>query len=236
MKRRLLLSLILTTLGVQSGFCNGPTAEWAVPPDAGISDTELQSMGPNAEGELLRRFADSNNEKHKEGLLHRMRLYGDLAHPSEPVRKQMNDYVETEISSCQGPVDSKRLLLMASALEVLGQRGGPEGIKYLEKWISDDSFSARVNCYPSGKASDYSRDYLIWSAVIGLGLSGDKTALTFLKKTTQNPPKVKYPGSLMGVLNRAVAENVKMQKVGARKFYQGDYDNIKAHQKNSKKR
>jgi hypothetical protein len=193
-------------------------------------------MGASAENELLRRFVDSNNEKYKEGLLHRMRLYGDPARPSEPMRKLLNEYVEAEISSCQGPVDGKRLLIMASALEVLGQRGGPEGIKYLEKWVADDSISSRVNCYPSGKSSDYSRDYLLWSAVIGLGLSGDKTALAFLSKTAQNPPKVKYPGSLMGVLNRAIAENTKIKKMGARKFYQTDYDNIKAQQRNSKKR
>ncbi len=236
MKRGIVLALFVAfSFGVNI-YGENPVGDWAPPPEAGIADNALQALGNKAEAVLLNRFADPANEKFREGLIYRMRVYGDIARPSEAVRKQLHDYVEAEVISCQGTVDFKRLYLIGSALEVIGQRGGPEGIKYLEKWVANDSFSTRINCYPRGRTSEYSSELLQWSAVIGLGLSADKNALTFLHQTAKNPPKVKYPGSLMGVINRAIAENTEIQKVGIRKFYEPTYDNINAYQKHSSKK
>lgn len=228
MKKVALMALIMIGGGTRIAWAH----ETPPPPDAGISDDALGKMGPAADGELLNRFLDSKNKRFRKGLILRMRLYGNLEHPNPALAKALRDAIEKEVAACKGTVTNQELLNLGSMLEVLGQRGGQPAIEYLEKWAGDPAISGRLKCaYPGGVAED-AQEQVRLSALLGLALSGDSHAVAYLEEMRKNPPKVKYPGSFNGMLDRAIYEGKKIQSEGIRKHYSVDRDSIRAHKEN----
>lgn len=199
------------------------------PPDAGISDDELEKLGPSVDSELIRRFDGTNGEKFRRGLLFRMRLYGDLKKPNAKVFSVLKGYIESEASTCKGEVSLQRIFNIGDALQVAGQRGGSLAVDYLRTWIEDKSVYGRIHCFNHARSEEDVQEQLRRSAIAGLGYSGDKSGLDFLRALANNPPKVKYSGSLLDAVNSAILRFESIQKHGIEKHFQSSRENIKTY-------
>lgn len=199
----------------------GNSMELRPPPDAGIPDEELERLGAAADLELAQRFVEPKNSGYRKGILIRMGAFGNLRKPNLPIRKVLVEFVEKEISDCRGEVDEDRIWTLGAALEVIGQRGGPPGLKYLKQWITDSGVYERLKCSQAG-GLEKTRDQVRRRAVTGIGLNGTSTSLQILVEMAKHPPNVKYPGSFRGVLETAISENRLILQEGVDKHFKSD--------------
>lgn len=217
MKRQVTVALVACFLAVGIG-----ATSLRRPPDAGIPNQELQKLGGKADEELAKRFEDPSNQIYRPGLLLRMGAFGDLKHPSAPIRSVTEDFVEREVSACAGQVERTRIDTIGSALQIIGQRGGTPGLKYLEGWIYDPSVYDRAKCVFAGGNPETTQSELRRDALWGIGRNGTRTSLKLLLKIAKDAPVDKYPASFEGVLNEAISENKLILKEGVDKHFTSD--------------
>lgn len=202
-------------------------AERARIPDAGVSDEYLVTLGTAAAiSHLLTTLDDPKYEQYSEGILVRLKLYGDLSNPNIQVYEALRKFIELR-SNCEGRVSERTNFTLGTALEVLGQRSGEKGVSYLIAWITSDENINRINCYDETADVATVRDRIRRSAVVGLGLSGKQSALAALLEIKATPPKVRYLGSFIGVVDRAISENKIIQKNGVESFYKLDIEQLR---------
>lgn len=225
---RILVAILFLTYA-QPAFSQ-QIAEVAAPPDAGVTDAYLATLGPMAETDLLDRLDDPKKAKYAEGLIFRLRLHGDVKKPNKRIVDRLKKYVERQ-AKLDGAVSKNQIFAIGSALEAIGQRGGDEGTEYLHKWVMDDVFLAAIKIYYPGGSADWTRDLMRQSAVLGLGLSGSNKSYQMLLEIQKNPPVVSYKGNFMGVLDRAISENRKINKDGIEKMLDPDIKRLKARSK-----
>lgn len=207
------------------------TGDLAPPAAAGISFEELLKLGDHADAELIKRFSDPRNEQHRQGLLQRMAAFGNLKKPNPRILSGLKSFVEHEVTACTGQVASDRIWMIGSALELIGQRGGAAGAEYLKSWIKDESVYGRIKCFSETRAVTDSQENLRKRALMGLGWSGTKDSLEFLSSVARHPPVVKFPGSLMGVINTAIAINTEIQKNGIENVVKFNRDSMLSYGK-----
>lgn len=187
--------------------------------DAGVSDTYLASLGTAAPSYLIARLRDPVNEKYYRGIVSRLK-WGtmDEQRENQDIFKGLTDFIAIN-SSRAGEIPVATWLAMGDALEIIGQRGAGAGVGYLTEWVTTANYVKTIHCHTRTYDSKALAEELQRSAIVGLGFSGDQSASEVLHQLSANPPKVHYPGSLRGVLNRAIAENAKIQKDGPEIFF-----------------
>jgi hypothetical protein len=193
------------------------------PPDAGISNEQLEKLGRRADDELARRFSDPGNADVRAGLLIRMGAFGNLKRPSPAILNSVKTFVEREVGDCKGHAGLDRTSTIGAALQIIGQRGGAAGLKYLEGWIYDPNVYGRIQCSalkPDDKETTQSE--LRRDALWGIGRNGTKASLDLLLRIAKDQPPDKYPGSFVGVLNEAITENKLILKEGVDKHFKSD--------------
>lgn len=195
--------------------------EMSPPPDAGISNEELQKLGRRADVVLAKKFATDTN--FRRGILIRMGSFGDLAKPSPLIRAQLISFVEHEFTRRDSKLDADGALTIGMALEVIGQRGGSEGIKYLSDWIYDSRVYGRTGSFSiQPERAIRALSELRRNALRGIGRNGTKESLELLSKIAGEHPKDIFEGSFIGVLNAAMAENRLILKEGKAKHFKSD--------------
>lgn len=218
MRPAILIALILTLGACMHSFFM--EAERLPPSDAGISDELLERMGPAADVELLRRFSDPTNLKYMRGLLERMAVYGDLDRPNAAISGAVIDYIEGEVASCKGEVEFERIMNITFAFDVIGARGGDEGLNYLKGWITNESVFQRVICRPVILDLASVHDMLQRGALSAVGFIGSKATQEFLNQVAQKPPSVKYPDTFEKVLKHSAETNEMILNQGYKAFSQ----------------
>lgn len=189
--------------------------------DAGVSDQYIVSLGTGADSFFSQRLSDPSAQKYLSATISHLRWKQD---GSPRVNSEVSSALEQFVSSGiyhEGKISNELLESLSQALEVIGERGGPEAIAYLTDWATTDKFVRSVRCFGKGSSIEKTADRLRRHAVIGLGLSGSQQAMSTLQDLAKNPPKSIYPGSMKGVLNRAMSENTAIRRDGEEAFFRG---------------
>lgn len=218
-------------------FANAvPIAERSAVPYAGISDEELADLGPDAAQEkLLSMLEDPRYEKNLDGILLRLQLGGDLSKPNASLTKSLRQMLERHIP-CKGDIGGASINLLSKSLEIIGQRGGEEGFIYLRGWLGPDGKATEFNCRSGKSDASVIRDRILRSIVTGLGLSGRSDAMALLRDLKKSPPPVRFPGSFLGVVNRAISDNRTIQQKGILGVFEEDIKEMKRIEQKAKKR
>lgn len=191
-----------------------------MPKDPGISDQELEKLGNSADSVMASRFDNPANQTFQLGLLERMLLFGDLEHPSPAINKSVIAFIERSARTCSGEVPVGRVFDIQAAFKVIGARGGSEGLKYLQGWVSDEGTFGRIKCYATNFPTPNIQEHLRRSALRGIGLQGSDEANRYLTALLKDPPDVKPSGTFPKIIQEALATNSKVQTEGQRKYWE----------------
>lgn len=190
----------------------------AVPPPiapAGISFAALDQLGDKADAELVSRFSDPKNERFREGLVLRMAFFGDLKHPNSQLQRVLASFIEHQAESCEGKVDTNRISTFASALEVIGERGGPYGFEYLKAWATKKSVYGRVRCSSENRTVEQTRFYLRSAALVGIAESGTPTSAEYLRNLLKGSSDKRFRDAV----RTALFVNDKIREQGFEKYW-----------------
>lgn len=226
------MKVLLTAIScIGINMCAGPSVKAEIagsiapPPEAGVSDEYLVSLGTAAVPFLAGQLLDLKNEKYFRGLVHRLWQWGEK-HEDPRAIQGLIDFVE-RFSKQKMEIPSESVYAMEDALRWLGWLSGyldnPNGLNYLISWFTKKRYD-KVRCstkdHPQG--SKHAKFRLNIGATAGLGSTGFPRALQVLRRLQKDLPE--SPKSWQetltkpGVIRDAIRRIEEMQKVGVKKY------------------
>lgn len=109
--------------------------------------------------------------------------------------------------------------ILIDSLRALGLHGDAADVAHLQRWISGEDFLSRVDSRQFGPQTVRVRQSIQEAAIWGLGLSGNPSALGYLRKIKDQPPPTANVRSLLGVVADAIETNEEIAVMGATRYF-----------------
>lgn len=203
-----LLTLILP-LGAQAQKMAASVGE---PPDPGVTDEFLISLGTAVDSFLISRLESPEHERFRLGVISRLTVAGDLSKPHPQVAAALTRLIESS-ADCQGNIPSEKLYLLRNAMKALGQRGGKDAVTYLTEWALGDKYSDRFKCQVERASIATTYEGLQTAAIAGIGFNGTAFAQSTLLQI-KGSPAARSSKSIAATIERSLRENDKIQRLG----------------------
>lgn len=197
---------------------------YAPPPDSGIPDEYLLRVGRRTAIDLLlRRLEDEGYAEYHEGIVQRIDWFLELSPDSDAIRA-LDGFVRRGLA---GDDRTGRVVETACrTLHKIGARGGLQGEKVLETYLSENSPLPRTrNPGFEGRTPRDTIERLSGCAIRGLGLSGTKSAERILRALQRNPPSFFGANKRKSDIEAALKDIARIQEVGIGAVYQTFFSN-----------
>lgn len=183
------------------------------PPESGVPDAFVVSLGTAAQTHLLSKLGDPREEKHYMGLIRQLGNMERSNSMNQDLTEGLIRFITTQTIR-KGEIPFGTIKTMMDALRIIGYSGGERGVQYLANWITSNKLADAVTCHIARADNSFTIFELRKAAIQGLGLSGRDDAARALgaaRSAMSSDPKY---SALAEEVDRALQDHAAVKQKG----------------------
>ena len=146
-------------------------------PDSGYSDQHVRAHGKDAEKFLVSKLSDPKEQNHYEGIIRQLTRIMSVERDDANVTQGLIQFVDKQVGREEIPPSV--LYAVEGAIQIIGVRGGKNGIDYLGKWLDG---GRAVSAHLPTADSALTAHRIKRAAIRALGLNAQEDGTDRLRK------------------------------------------------------